>query len=60
MIKLTRINDSLIVVNADLVEVIEANPDTIISLTTGHKFLVKDSVDEVIDKIKSYKRSVLS
>ncbi len=57
MIKLTRINDALIVVNAELIEFVESSPDTIVSLTTGHKFLVKDSVDEVIDKVREYKRS---
>ena len=60
MIKLTRLNDSLLVVNADIIEVVEANPDTIISLTTGHKILVKESVDEVIESVKDYKRSILS
>lgn len=60
MIELTRLNDSLLVVNADIIEVVEANPDTIISLTTGHKILVKESVDEVIERVKDYKKSILS
>ena len=58
MIKLTRINDALIVINAELIELIEANPDTMVSLTNGHKYLVKDSVDEVVEKVREYKRSV--
>ncbi len=60
MIKLTRLNDSLLVVNADHIELIDANPDTIVSLTTGHKIIVKESVDEVIERVKNYKRSILS
>ena len=59
MISLTRINDSSIVLNAELIEFIEANPDTIISLSNGHKYLVKDTVDEVVEKVKEYKRSIL-
>ena len=59
MISLTRINDTLIVLNAELIEFVEANPDTIISLSNGHKYLVKDSVDEVVEKVKEYKRSIL-
>ncbi len=59
MISLTRINDSSIVLNAELIEFIEANPDTIISLFNGHKYLVKDTVDEVVEKVKEYKRSIL-
>ena len=59
MIKLTRLNGSLIVVNADLIEHIEANPDTILTLTTGQKILIQDTVDEVINKVTNYKRSIL-
>lgn len=59
MISLTRINDMSIVLNAELIEFVEANPDTIISLSNGHKYLVKDTVDEVVKKVKEYKRSIL-
>jgi len=59
MIKLTRLNGSLIVVNADLIEYVEANPDTILTLTTGQKILIQDTVGEVIDKVTNYKRSIL-
>ena len=59
MISLTRINDTSIVLNAELIEFVEANPDTIISLSNGHKYLVKDTVDEVVKKVKEYKRSIL-
>jgi len=58
MIKLTKINNSLIVVNADLVEYVEALPDTIVTLTTGQKIIIKDSVDDVIRKVIEYKRVV--
>ena len=59
MISLTRINDTPIVLNAELIEFVEANPDTIVSLSNGHKYLVKDTVDEVVEKVKEYKRSIL-
>ena len=59
MIKLTRLNDSLLVVNAELIEIIEANPDTTLKLTTGDRILVKESVDEVITKVTDYKRKIL-
>ncbi|MBT4483190.1 MAG: flagellar FlbD family protein [Candidatus Latescibacteria bacterium] len=58
MIKLTRLNNTMFIVNADLIEIIEATPDTIISLTTGHKFLVKESVDEVIKKVTEFKHNI--
>lgn len=55
MITLTRINDSSLTVNSDLIEFIEANPDTTLSLTTGRKIIVKESVDDIIDKIIVFK-----
>ncbi len=56
MIKVTRLNGQEIVVNADLIEYLEASPDTIIALTTGKKIMVKESVDEVIEKIIEYRK----
>ncbi|OQX91493.1 MAG: flagellar protein FlbD [candidate division Zixibacteria bacterium 4484_95] len=56
MIKLTRLNDSELVINTDLIEYIEAIPDTIISLTTGKKIMVKETVDDVINKVENFKR----
>ena len=58
MIKLTLYNNTDIVLNSDLIELVEHTPDTLISLTTGKKILVKESVDEVINRIVSYRRLV--
>jgi flagellar protein FlbD len=51
MIQLTRINQSPLILNSDLIEHIEAAPDTIICLTTGQKMIVRESPAEVIDKV---------
>lgn len=56
MIKVTRLNDALLVINADLIEFVEAIPDTIISLTTGKKIMVKESIDDVIESVAQFKR----
>ena len=56
MIKVTRINDSELVINADLIEFVESTPDTIISLTTGKKVVVRESTDEIIDRVARFKR----
>lgn len=56
MVKLTRLDRSRLVVNADLIEMIEATPDTLIVLTTGKKILVRESVEEVIERVIAYKR----
>jgi flagellar protein FlbD len=56
MIEVTRTNSRKIIVNVDLIEFIETTPDVVITLTTGTKVLVKDSVQEVMDKVIEYKR----
>ena len=48
MIKVTKLDGQPIVINANLVERIEARPDTIISMTTGRKLIVKETVSELI------------
>lgn len=58
MIKVTLINDTAIALNSDLIEVMEATPDTIISLTTGKKMIVRESVDEVIDRIVEFRKRI--
>lgn len=58
MIDLRLINDAHIVLNSDLIEFIEATPDTVISLSTGKKFMVKESVREVVDKIVEFRRRI--
>ncbi len=54
MIKLTRLDDTEIVLNANLIEYVEATPDTVITMTTGRKYIVKESVDEVIKKAEEF------
>ena len=56
MIKVTRINDAPLVINADLIEFVEASPETIICLTTGKKIMVKQTIDEIIDRVAAFKR----
>lgn len=57
MIYLTRLNGDVIAVNIDLIEIVEETPDTIVTLTTGKKILVKESSRKIIDQIKQFKRS---
>ncbi|MCR4402731.1 MAG: flagellar FlbD family protein [Firmicutes bacterium] len=58
MIRVHRLDGSEIVVNADLIETIEATPDTIITLTTGKKLVVRDAVDEVVAAVVAHKRAI--
>jgi len=58
MIKVRKINGEEIVINAELIETVEARPDTTISLATGNKIIVQDTVAEVIEKVTEYRRLV--
>ena len=58
MIALHKLNGALVTINAELIETIEATPDTVISLTTGNRYVVKESVDDVVVRIVEYRRKV--
>ncbi|WP_250278424.1 flagellar FlbD family protein [[Clostridium] colinum] len=58
MIVLTKLNDVEIVINSDYIEVMQETPDTTITLTTGRKIIVKEAVDDIIEKIITYKKSL--
>jgi flagellar protein FlbD len=60
MIHLTRLNHIPLVVNSDLIEQIETTPDTVITLTTGQKFMVREDVEEVIQRVVQFRRSLLT
>ncbi len=60
MITVTRLNDSKLVINSDLIEFVEAIPDTIISLTTGKKIMVKESTDTIINLVAEFRKKVSS
>ncbi|MBU6376594.1 MAG: flagellar FlbD family protein [Bdellovibrionales bacterium] len=45
--------------NAELVKTVESVPDTVITLVSGEKLLVRESANEVVERIKQYRRSVL-
>jgi flagellar protein FlbD len=57
MIHLTRLNRVPLVLNSDLIEHIETTPDTVISLTNGQKFVVLETVDEIIGRVIGFRRA---
>lgn len=59
MIIVTRLNGSEIVVNADLIETIEATPDTIVTLVDGTRYLVEERPQVLIDRVKAFRAAVL-
>jgi len=57
LIELTKLNNKKFVINSDLIETVEAMPDSTISLTTGNKYVVRESVSEVIHKIIEFRQA---
>jgi len=60
MVKITRLNNVEQIINSDLIEFIDATPDTNITMTTGRKVMVRESVDEIIDRIVAYKKRIFA
>lgn len=56
MISLTRLNHAPLVINSDLIEHIEVTPDTVIALTTGQKFLVLETAEEIVERVVQFRR----
>ncbi|HAX07333.1 MAG TPA: flagellar protein FlbD [Butyrivibrio sp.] len=60
MIELTKLNDIKFSVNPELIEIVETTPDTVITLTTGRKLIVKESRQDIKNLVLSYKRKIYS
>jgi len=58
VIQLTRLNGQPLMLNSDLIESVEPTPDTVITLTSGNKMIVRDSLAEIEAKIIAFKRKV--
>ena len=59
MIQLTRLNNHPLAVNSDLIKFIEQAPDTVITLITGEKIVVRESAADVLNRIIEFRRAVL-
>ena len=57
MIKLTRLDGEVFVLNADLIQFVEARPDTFITLTTGQRLVVAETMDEVLRRAVAYQQA---
>jgi len=59
MIKITRLNRMPMILNSDLIEHIEATPDTVITLVSGQKYMVLESIDEIVERVIKFRNSLL-
>ncbi len=57
MIKLTRLDGELFILNADLIKYVEARPDTFVTLTTGERVVVTETMDEVLERTIRYQQA---
>jgi flagellar protein FlbD len=60
MIKVTRLNDSTLMVNVDLIRSLQAIPETVITFTNNDKIMVKEPLEEVSQRIVDYQRTIYS
>ena len=60
MVILTRLNGTPVALNADLIERADATPDTVLTLVDGTKYLVRESVEEVVDLVREFRASVVA
>ena len=59
MIQLTRLNNTRLAVNSDLIKYVEEAPDTVITLLNGEKLVVRETTEQVIERVRDFRRSVL-
>ncbi len=57
MIRVTRLNGSEFIINAELIKFVESTPDTIVTLRDGEKLVVKETPDEIVERAVGYARA---
>ena len=60
MISVTKLNGSILTVNEDYIETVEETPDTVLTMSTGRKIIIKESRQEVINLVKSYRKDIFA
>ncbi|MBD5496422.1 MAG: flagellar FlbD family protein [Lachnospiraceae bacterium] len=58
MIEITKMNGQKILINPDLIEMVEETPDTVMTLTTGKKIIVKESRQTVKNLVELYRKDI--
>ena len=58
MIKVTRLNHIPLILNSDLIEHIDVTPDTVIALSSGQKYVVLETAEEILEKVIAFRKSI--
>jgi flagellar protein FlbD len=59
MIIVTRLHGTSVAVNCDLIERVEASPETVVTLVDGSRYVVRECVAEIVDKVRAFRASVV-
>ena len=59
MIRVTRLDGSEFMLNAELIALVERTPDSVVTLVNGDKFVVREPLDEIRDRVLDYRRRIL-
>jgi flagellar protein FlbD len=60
VIRLTRLNGQEFAINSDLIKFIEKAPDTVITLTSGEKIIVRENTDQIVERVVAFRQAVLA
>lgn len=60
MVNVTGFDGQSFYINCDLIETIKETPDTVVTISTGKKLIVKESADEIVDRIIEYRKKTLN
>jgi flagellar protein FlbD len=60
MIILTRLNGEQFALNCDLVERVDAHPDTVLTLVDATKYIVAETLTEVVERVRDFRAGVLA
>lgn len=60
MIELTRLNGTPMMLNSDLIKTAEASPDTMLTLIQGEKLIVRETIQEVLERVLDYRGRLLT
>jgi flagellar protein FlbD len=60
MIKVTRLNRVPLILNADLIEHIDMTPDTVVTLTSGQKYMLLETAEEIVDKVIQFRKQLIT
>jgi len=60
VITLTRLTGTAFALNSDLIERVDSTPDTVITLVDGSKYLVQESIEEIVDAVRAYRGGIIA